>query len=560
MAGEPTQDPYPEYMRKSIEKVNAGRSRRMTEEFPRLTADQKSDILKSFHPDHRAGKMVEIKVGVSKGEKVPQEVEAVLQAYSRIDPKAFDLTKVDYDVDVLVIGGGGAGSAASLMAQEAGASVLLVTKLRLGDANTMMAQGGIQAADKDHDSPSRHYLDVMGGGGYQNLPELVRALVLDAPVVMNWLQDLGTMFDKRPNGTYVTIHGGGTSRKRMHAARDYSGAEIMRTLRDEVKNRGIQVLEFTSAIELLKDDQGKCAGAILYNMETQEHFVCRAKTTVVATGGAGRLHVQGFPTTNHYGATADGLVLAYRAGAPFIYMDAIQYHPTGSIFPAQIEGLLVTEKVRGLGAQLVNADGEQFIFPLETRDVVSSAIIRECKPVDEKGRAEGVNTLTGRVGVWLDSPMIELKHGPGTVQKELPAMYRQYKRTNIDMAKDPILIYPTQHYQNGGIRISADAESGLANLYIAGEASGGVHGRNRLMGNSLLDILVFGRRAGKNAAARAKATKLGALTLSHVEAFQKELRAIGVAAGRLSPMLLPDYRTAETKERQKGQVSLGERV
>jgi succinate dehydrogenase/fumarate reductase flavoprotein subunit len=551
MAAEPTHDPYPDYMRESMKKVAATRSRRMTEEFARLTADQKSSILKGYHPDHKAGKMVEIKVGPSKGERTPEEVEAVLEAYSRIDPAAFDLTKVDFDVDVLIVGGGGAGSAAALMAKEAGAKVLLVTKLRLGDANTMMAQGGIQAADKPNDSPTRHYLDVMGGGGYHNIPALVRALVLDAPVVMSWLQELGTMFDKRRDGSYVTIHGGGTSRKRMHAARDYSGAEIMRTLRDEVRNRGIEVLEFTSAVELLKDDDGKCAGAILYNMETEEHFVCRAKTTVIATGGAGRLHVQGFPTTNHYGATADGLVIAYRAGAPFIFMDAIQYHPTGSIFPAQIEGLLVTEKVRGLGAQLVNSEGEQFIFPLETRDVVSSSIIRECLPENASGRNHGVYTLTGRIGVWLDSPMIDLKHGPGTVHKELPAMFRQYKRCDIDMTKDPVLIYPTQHYQNGGIRIGPDAESEIDNLFVAGEASGGVHGRNRLMGNSLLDILVFGRRAGKNAAERARQTKVGALSLAHVEAFNKELRAAGIPRERVSPMLLPDYRREETKERQK---------
>lgn len=560
MAPEPTQDPYPGYMRESIEKVAETRSRRMTEEFPRLTADQKSDILKGFHPDHKAGKMVEIKVGPSKGQKVPLEVEAVLQAYSRVDPGAFDLTKIDFDVDVLVIGGGGAGTAAALTAREEGASVLLVTKLRLGDANTMMAQGGIQAADKVKDSPTRHYLDVMGGGGYQNFPELVRALVLDAPVVMSWLQDLGTMFDKREDGTYITIHGGGTSRKRMHAARDYSGAEIMRTLRDEVRNRGIEVLEFTSAVELLKDGSGGCAGAILYNMETEEHFVCRAKTTVVATGGAGRLHVQGFPTTNHYGATADGLVLAYRAGAPFVFMDAIQYHPTGSIFPAQIEGLLVTEKVRGLGAQLVNAEGRQFIFPLETRDVVSSAIIRECNRAEESGHGKGVPTLTGTIGVWLDSPMIDLKHGPGTVHKQLPAMFRQYKRCNIDMTVDPILIYPTQHYQNGGVRISADAETEVKNLFVAGEASGGVHGRNRLMGNSLLDILVFGRRAGKNAAGRARTTKVGNLSLAHVEEFHRQLKAAGMPEDRVSPILLPDYRTPDTKERQKGQVPLAGRV
>jgi len=363
------------------------------------------------------------------------------------------------------------------------------------------------------------------------------------------------MFDKQEDGTYITIHGGGTSRKRMHAARDYSGAEIMRTLRDEVRNKGIEVLEFTAAIELLKDEEGKCAGAVLYNMETEEHFVCRAKTTIIATGGAGRLHVQGFPTTNHYGATADGLVLAYRAGAPFVYMDAIQYHPTGAAYPEQILGLLVTEKVRGLGAQLVNVEGEQFIYPLETRDVVSSAIIRECKD-----RGKGIRTPTGMVGVWLDSPMIELKHGPGTIEKALPAMVRQFKRCNIDMTKDPILVYPTQHYQNGGVKINAEAESEIPNLFIAGEASGGVHGRNRLMGNSLLDILVFGRRAGVNAAKRAKKTKVGKLTLKHVVEYHKELEALGIPKDRVSPMLLPDYRRPETKERQKGQIPLSARI
>jgi succinate dehydrogenase/fumarate reductase flavoprotein subunit len=552
---DPGIEPYSEEMRESIKKVEATRHRRVGEEYPMLSADEKAAILKRFHPDHKAGQLVDIVVGPSKGQKTFKEIETVIQAYSRLDPKTFDVSEVDYDVDVLVIGGGGGGTAAALLAHDAGAKVLMVTKLRLGDANTMMAQGGIQAADKENDSPSQHFLDVMGGGGYDNFPQLVKALVMDAPLVIDWLQDLGTMFDKETDGTYVTIHGGGTSRKRMHAARDYSGAEIMRTLRDEVRNRGIEVLEFTAAIELLKDDEGKCAGAALYNMETEEHFVCRAKTTVIGTGGGGRLHVQGFPTTNHYGATADGLVIAYRAGAPFIYMDAVQYHPTGAAYPEQILGLLVTEKVRGLGAQVLNVDGGQFVYPLETRDVESSAIIRECT---EKGK--GVVTPTGMIGVWLDSPLIELKHGPGTIKQALPAMVRQYERCNIDMAKDPILIYPTQHYQNGGVKINDEAESGVRNLYIAGEASGGVHGRNRLMGNSLLDILVFGRRAGKNAAARAKTTKVGKLTLSHVAAYHKELEAAGVSKDRLSPMLLPDYRRPETKERQKGQIPLGVRV
>jgi aspartate oxidase len=236
-------------------------------------------------------------------------------------------------------------------------------------------------------------------------------------------------------------------------------------------------------------------------------------------------------------------------------MDAIQYHPTGSAYPEQILGLLVTEKVRGMGAQLVNTDGAQFIYPLETRDVVSSAIIRECRE-----RGKGTKTLTNVYGVWLDSPMIELKHGKGAVKKALPAMVRQYERCDIDMTKDPILIYPTQHYQNGGVKINADAETAVPNLFIAGEASGGVHGTNRLMGNSLLDILVFGRRAGKNAARRSKETKPGKLSLSHVDKFHKELRSAGIPEERISPMLLPDYRRPETVERQKGQVALGGRV
>jgi succinate dehydrogenase / fumarate reductase flavoprotein subunit len=164
------------------------------------------------------------------------------------------------------------------------------------------------------------------------------------------------------------------------------------------------------------------------------------------------------------------------------------------------------------------------------------------------------------VGVWLDSPIIEIKHGPGTIKRMLPAMVRQYERCNIDMTKDPILIYPTQHYQNGGIKINDEAESEVANLFVAGEASGGVHGRNRLMGNSLLDTLVFGRRAGKSAAARAKTTKVGKLSLSHVGAYHKELEAAGIPTDRVSPMLLPDYRRPETKERQKGQIPLGGRV
>ena len=352
--------------------------------------------------------------GPNAGDKVPKELCALLLGHSRLAGKALDLAHPDCDVDVLVIGGGGAGASAAIEAHAAGAKVLIATKLRIGDANTMMAEGGIQAADKPGDSPAIHYLDALGGGHYANRPELLKKLVTEGPAAVKWLNDLGVMFDKAPDGTMITTHGGGTSRKRMHAAKDYSGAEIMRVLRDEVFNREIPVWDFTAAIEILKDESGRAAGAVLLNMETKELLVARAKTVVLATGGAGRLHYQGFPTSNHYGATADGLVLAYRAGAKLLYADTLQYHPTGAAYPPQIFGALVTEKVRSLGAMLVNREGEAFMHPLETRDVSAAAIIRECTE-----RQLGIETGNG-YGVWLDTPMIDQIGGEGTIERRIP--------------------------------------------------------------------------------------------------------------------------------------------
>ena len=189
---------------------------------------------------------------------------------------------------------------------------------------------------------------------------------------------------------------------------------------------------------------------MLQNIETEDYLVARAKTVVIATGGAGRLHYQNFPTSNHYGATADGLIMGYRAGAPLLYQDTIQYHPTGAAYPAQIFGALVTEKVRSVGAMLVNREGEAFMHPLETRDVAAAAIIRECGD-----RGKGVTTPTG-TGVWLDTPMIELLGGEGTIEKRIPAMLRMFLNYGIDMRKQPILVYPTLHYQNGGLEIGGD--------------------------------------------------------------------------------------------------------
>ena len=532
---------YTKEQLESIKKVEATREERLKQVLAgnhprRMTAEEKDQVLLENHPDHIASQFAELKIGPNKGERVPLELAETLQANPRVDPKDIDLSKIDYDVDVLVIGGGGAGSAAAIMAHENGANVMVVTKLRHGDANTMMAEGGIQAADKPNDSPAQHYLDVMGGGHFKNVPELVYKLVNDAPVCIKWLNDLGVMFDKEADGTMVTTHGGGTSRKRMHACKDYSGAEIMRVLRDEVQNRQIPVVDFTSAIEIIKDENGKAAGAVLMNMETNEILIARAKTVIIATGGAGRMHYQGFPTSNHYGATADGLVLAYRAGAPLLYAYTLQYHPTGAAYPSQIFGALVTEKVRSIGAQLINADGEAFMYPLETRDVCASSVIRECR------KGNGVDTFNGGMGIWLDSPMIDMIHGEGTIEKRIPAMLRMYLKYGIDMRKQPILIYPTLHYQNGGIKISDNGMSDVENLFVAGEAVGGIHGENRLMGNSLLDIIVFGRNAGINAAAAAKNTTVSEkLSLDHVENFKKEMADAGIETDAVSPRLLPRY-------------------
>jgi aspartate oxidase len=219
-----------------------------------------------------------------------------------------------------------------------------------------------------------------------------------------------------------------------------------------------------------------------------------------------------------------------------VFMDASQFHPTGVAFPEQNAGLLITEKVRGAGAQLVNIDAEQFVYPLEPRDVESAAILRECHE-----RKKGIETPTARVGVWLDSPMIEILKGEGTMQRDFPAKYRQFIRHGIDIAKQPMLVYPTLHYQNGGVKIDENAKTEIVNLYVAGEAAGGIHGRNRLMGNSLLDITVFGRRAGKDAAVKSKDVKIGKLTLKHVIEYKKALEQAGIKTERISPMLLPDY-------------------
>src|SRR5512143_1982276 len=443
---------YTPEMKELIKRVEATRPERVAmakrgENFPALSLEERAAVLDKYHPDYQQEGRRALRVGPNKGEVVPEEVASMLESKSMLRPAKVDLTSVDFDTDVLSLGAGGAGTSAALMASQAGARVIMATKLRHGDANTMMAEGGIQGATQECDSPFYHYMDTIGGGHFTNQPDLVAALAHDAPLSIAWLEELGMMFNKLPDGRMSVRHFGGSSRKRMHSSGDMTGAEIMRVLRDEARNRRDQIvmLEFCPAVELLVDEDGKCAGAVLYNMETKEFYIARAKAVIIATGGFGRLHIKGFATTNHYGATMDGVVIAYRAGVGHNFLYSTQYHPTGVVYPEQNVGLLITEKVRGLGAHVLNTDGAQFCFPLEPRDVESAELIKEATD-----KRKGIITPTGRLGLWLDSPMIDLLHGEGTVRKELPAKFIQFDRVGIDISKEPMLVYPTLHYQNGG--------------------------------------------------------------------------------------------------------------
>lgn len=532
-------DGYPDYMMESIKLVEEKRERNMKEAVKPMSLKEREEILNKYHPDYMEGTRRKVRVGVDKGKIMYNGIVDLLEAKPVVDPKDVDLSKVDYDVDILIIGGGGAGTVAALFAYESGVPrdrILIVTKLRHGDANSMMAQGGIQAADRPDDSPVLHYLDIYGGGHFTNKPELARALALDAPGIIKWHEELGVMYDRQEDGEFLELSGGGTCRNRLHSCKDYSGMELMRNIRDRARNLGIPVLEFCPVVELLMDDKGQVAGGVAFNLETYEYYVIRAKATILATGGSGRLHLSNYPTTNHYGATGDGLVMAYHVGANLLDLDTIQIHPTGDAYPEAIVGVLSTEKIRGLGAIPVNKNGDPFVFPLEPRDVESAALIRECK----EGR--GIVTPTGMPGVWLDTPMIEIIHGEGTIQTQLSGEVRKFKRFGIDITKYPILVYPTLHYQNGGVEINEKTETRVPGLFAAGEVTGGVHGKNRLMGNSLLDYNVFGRRAGIYAAKYVKKAKIGKLTLSHLEKYNKMLEEANIKPKKTAPILLPEYR------------------
>ena len=502
-----------EWAKKTLEKVELSRKERLHQPAPIPTETEAESILNNFHPDY-SGKERTVAVGPNAGnQKFPLELADLLEADSFLPTS--HTTVPDIETDVLILGGGGAGASAALALEGSGFNIHLATKLRLGDSNTVMAEGGIQAALAANDSPRRHFADAMVGGHGENETGLLRILCENGPKSISWLSQLGCLFDRNSDGTFRLRGGGGTSVSRILACRDYTGLEIMRVLKDAVRLSSTNILEEHIAVELFDDGNSTITGAVLYDRKSARLVNVSARAVILATGGSGQLRLQNFPTSNHVGATGDGLVMAYRQGCRLKFVDSYQYHPSGACYPEALAGQLVTEAVRSAGAQVVNSEGLHFINELAYRDVLAGAIIKEIR----EGR--GVTTPNGKQGIWLDTPMIDLKNGEGTLANQFPGLMHRFERYKIDPVKIPILIYPTLHYQNGGIFIDSQCKTELQGLWASGEVTGGVHGKNRLMGNSLLDILVFGRRAAESV--KEEIPERGPLTLTNLKEFRKNL-------------------------------------
>ena len=516
----------------SIRKVEAAREENAKLDPRRMTAEEKETLLKKFHPDYRAEQFTELRFGPNQGQKVPLELAELLEGESRILHETFDLTKPDYETDVLIIGGGGAGCSAAIEADNAGAKVMVVTKLRMGDANTMMAEGGIQAADKPNDSPAQHFLDAYGGGHFAAQKDLLYKLVMDAPEAIQWLSELGVEFDKAPDGTMITTHGGGTSRKRMHAAKDYSGAEIMRTLRDEVLNHeDIQVVDFTSAIELIKDENGHCAGAVLLNMETKELLIARAKTVILATGGYARNKemVARYPVAHYFsnvphGNVGDGLTAAEKIGALNYEHPAVQV-----VYTSLTCGIGINDE-SGL---IVNDRGERVVNEWSYQYTVSDAIARSgsnCGWYITSGKEPygGVqygykSAVAGKSKDPCATSIEGLAKKMGCDPATLQATYDRYcelveKGVDEDFGKPAEFLHPIKGPKFvalrmhpcvtvtfGGLETDVSARvmkpdgSVIPHLYAAGEVAGtGMYGTQYpTCGTSIGSALFYGRIAGR---------------------------------------------------------------
>jgi succinate dehydrogenase / fumarate reductase, flavoprotein subunit len=420
-----------------------------------------------------------------------------------------------HEHDVLVIGAGGAGLRAAIEALAQGVSVGVVSKSLLGKAHTVMAEGGIAAAMANVDSADGwkpHFRDTMRGGKMLNNWRMAQLHAQEAPERVRELEHWGAIFDRTADGNILQRAFGGHTYKRLCHVGDRTGLEMIRTLQDRGVQLGFDVYMECTIVRLLKDDN-RCCGAIGYWREQGRFVVFKAKSVVMATGGIGKA----WPiTSNSWEYTGDGMALAYEAGAELMDLEFVQFHPTGMVWPPGVQGILVTEAVRGEGGILRNSKGERFMekydpkrMELSTRDVVARSIYTEVK--------EGRGTPHG--GAFLD-----ISHKPAEyVKKKLPSMYHQFKElADVDITKEPMEVGPTCHYVMGGIRVDGDtAQTTLPGLFAAGECAAGLHGANRLGGNSLSDLLVFGRRAGLAAAKNAKEVSSPTIDPAQVDTAEK---------------------------------------
>jgi L-aspartate oxidase len=399
----------------------------------------------------------------------------------------------DAGFDVLVVGSGAAGLAAAVAAERAGARVALATKSSVQANNSSKAQGGIQASFGEDDSPELHAEDVIRSSHDTASPSLVAALTGDARSAIHWLEELGCAFT-RENGGYRLARCGGASRKRLLQVGDRTGHAITKALREA--HEGSTASTFSDhALTAL--EPGAAGWRATFAVKDGSTSTIEADTVVLAAGGrcyaeAAQRHEL---STNHPNATGEVTRIALAAGAEARDLDALQYHPNGGAWPPTMQGYSIPETTRAYGAVLLNVDGEEFTDSLGPRDVVSQAIF------DEVAAGRGVETEDGRPAIYLDTTRIP----EADADISLPYMLRRYRGAGIDPLSEPLLTYPVLHYQNGGLVIDENAETTLEGVYACGEIAGGTHGRNRMMGNSLLECVVFGRRAGRAASEKASA-------------------------------------------------------
>jgi L-aspartate oxidase len=382
---------------------------------------------------------------------------------------------------------------AAVSARERGASVMIATKSRLGASNTSRAQGGIQAAVGDGDSVESHFEDTLAAGHHDGRPELVRRLTEAGPEAVAWLDGLGVVFS-RDDGRLRILRCGGASRPRLLQAGERTGAEMVQALRRAVRASGARLQESSPLAVLEPEGDGWLAG--IRPKEGDGLRRIRARAVVLAAGGGlhGEADRLGVGSTNHPDATPEVLELAIALGAETADLQSWQQHPTGSVWPEELAGYALPETTRSYGATLHDADGERFVDELAPRDVVARSIL------DTVQAGRGTSAPNGRPAVWLDTAAIDRQHGAGFTAERLAYVHNRYLKAGVDITTERVLVYPVLHYRNGGLLIDERAATTLPGLFAAGEIAGGVHGTNRLMGNSLLDTVVYGRIAGRGAA------------------------------------------------------------